>query len=91
MNDEVAIAADLARDMFWVALKIGAPVLIVGLGVGIAAAVFQAYTQIHETTIALVPKMVAVIATAVVILPWALYVLADYAREVMGEMGHWFP
>jgi flagellar biosynthetic protein FliQ len=91
MGDEVAIAADVAREMLWVALKLGAPMVVVALGVGIGTALVQTFTQIHESSVALVPKLVAVLVTAVVVLPWAMIVLSDYTRGIMGGMGHWFP
>jgi len=89
--DEVSIAADLAREMFWVALKIGAPVVLVGLGVGIAVSLVQSFTQIQEASVSVVPKILAVGITLIVLLPWAMYVLVDYTREVMGGMGDWLP
>ena len=89
--DEVSIAADLAREMFWVALKIGAPVVLVGLGVGIAVSLVQSFTQIQEASVSVVPKILAVGITLIVLLPWAMYVLVDYTREVMGGMGQWLP
>jgi flagellar biosynthetic protein FliQ len=89
--DDVSIAVDLAREMFWVALKIGAPVVLVGLGVGIAVSLVQSFTQIQEASVSVVPKILAVGITLIVLLPWAMYVLVDYTREVMGGMGQWLP
>lgn len=91
MSDDVAIAADLAREMFWVALKIGAPVVLVGLGVGIAVSLIQNFTQIQEASVTVVPKLIAVGITLIVLLPWAMYVLVDYTRGIVGGMGQWLP
>lgn len=91
MSDDVAFAADVARDMFWMALKVGAPIVGAVLIAGILAALFQSLTQIQEASVALVPKLAAVIAAALVVLPWAMVMLVDYTRGVFGEMGHWFP
>ncbi|MEO0499108.1 MAG: flagellar biosynthetic protein FliQ [Pseudomonadota bacterium] len=50
---------DLAREAFWTLLVVAGPPLGVCLVVGLVIALFQALTQVQETTLTFVPKMVA--------------------------------
>lgn len=60
---------ELARDTLWLTIKISAPVMIVGLVVGLAVSLFQALTQIQEMTLAYVPKILAIFAALYLFLP----------------------
>ncbi len=60
------------------------PVLVVAMIVGIVISILQAITQINEQTLTFVPKMVAVILTIVVMGPWMLRVMQEYAIGVFG-------
>ena len=51
---------DIARDGIWVMILVAAPMMIVGLVVGIVIALFQALTQIQEQTLVFVPKIIAI-------------------------------
>lgn len=75
-------ASDLIRETLLVALVIGAPLLIVGLVVGLIISLFQAVTQIQEQTLVFVPKMVAMIAVAVAVMPWIATQLMEYATKM---------
>ena len=64
-------------------LMISAPVLATALAVGLLVSLFQAVTQIHEATLAFVPKLIAVIAVLAIAGPWMLTMLVEYIRRVM--------
>ena len=51
---------DILRQGMWVAVKIGGPMLIASMAVGILVAIFQAATQIHEQTLTCVPKLIVI-------------------------------
>lgn len=51
---------DLCNDAIWVMIKMCAPVMLIGLGVGVIIALFQALTQIQEMTLVFVPKILAI-------------------------------
>lgn len=51
---------DILRQGMWVAVKIGGPMLIASMAVGILVAIFQAATQIHEQTLSFVPKLIQI-------------------------------
>lgn len=61
---------DVARDGIWVLIIVSAPMMIVGLLVGVVIALFQALTQIQEMTLVFVPKILAIFVTMLVVLPF---------------------
>jgi flagellar biosynthetic protein FliQ len=63
------------------------PILLAAMAVGIVVSILQAITQINEQTLTFIPKMIAVILTLVVMGPWMLRVLQDYAISVFGAAG----
>lgn len=70
----------LAIETYKIALFLSLPVLAVSLVVGLLISIFQATTQINEMTLSFVPKIVAVIATLVITMPWMLNMLIDYTK-----------
>lgn len=69
-----------------VTLLVGAPLLLVALIVGLVISVFQAATQINETTLAFIPKLLAVFAMLVVAGPWMLGEMVDYIRMLFASI-----
>jgi flagellar biosynthetic protein FliQ len=61
---------------------LSAPMLILGLVVGLAVSIFQATTQIQEATLAFVPKILAVLLAFIVFGPWLLATAVDYTQEL---------
>jgi flagellar biosynthetic protein FliQ len=57
------------------------------MAVGIVISILQAITQINEQTLTFIPKMIAVILTLVIMAPWMLRVLQDYAISIFGGAG----
>ena len=73
---------DIARDGIWVLILVSAPMMIVGLVVGVIIALFQALTQIQEMTLVFVPKIIAIFVTMLVALPFMGDVMAGYMTRV---------
>jgi len=69
-----------------VALLVSAPVLLVGLVVGIAISLFQAVTQIQEMTLVFVPKIVAVMVVLVAALPWMINIMVTYTHNLISNI-----
>ena len=86
MNDLDLQVAELAREMLVTTLMLAGPVLFVGLLVGVAVSVFQALTSVQEQTLSLVPKMLAVLGVALLLLVPALGILRDYTLRVLGQL-----
>jgi flagellar biosynthetic protein FliQ len=61
---------DVARDAIYTLIIVSAPVMLVGLAVGLVISLFQALTQIQEMTIAFVPKILAIFMSLIVALPF---------------------
>lgn len=76
MND--ADLGMLMRESMLVVLKLGGPLLAVGLVVGLLVSVLQAVTQIHEATLAFIPKVIALAAALVLLAPFMLATLTGY-------------
>jgi flagellar biosynthetic protein FliQ len=61
---------DVARDAIYTLVIISAPVMLVGLAVGVVISLLQALTQIQEMTLAFVPKILAIFVSLLVALPF---------------------
>ncbi len=70
------------RHAMEITLMISAPLLLVALGIGLVVSIFQAATQINETTLSFIPKLVGIFVTLIIAGPWMLSILGDYMREV---------
>jgi flagellar biosynthetic protein FliQ len=64
------------------AIMLAAPMLSVGLLVGILVSIFQAATQINEMTLVFVPKMLGVAIALLVFFPWMLRVITDFSTNL---------
>ena len=71
------------------ALMLVAPALLVGLVVGLAVSVFQTLTSLQEQTLTIVPKMLAVIATLLVLMPWILGTLVDFTSALLRNLAEY--
>ncbi len=76
----------LLREAVAVVLKLGGPPLLAGLAVGLVMSLVQAVTQVHEQTVAFVPKIVAVVATVLLLGPFMFSTLSDFARLVFDRI-----
>ncbi|MWC26554.1 flagellar biosynthesis protein FliQ [Paenibacillus sp. MMS18-CY102] len=76
----------LAGQAVYVILKASAPMLIIGLVVGLIVSIFQATTQIQEQTLAFVPKIVAVFVSIIVFGPWILNTLVDFTFNLLNNL-----
>lgn len=84
MNSEFIIK--LAGEAVYTVLKASAPMLVIGLVVGLLISVFQATTQIQEQTLAFVPKIVAVMLSILVFGPWILSTLVDFTSNILNNL-----
>lgn len=73
---------DIAREGIWVLILISAPMMIVGLVVGVVIALFQALTQIQEMTLVFVPKIIAIFVTMLVMLPFMGATMSQYMTRI---------
>ena len=73
----------LAHQAMYVALLLASPLLLVALVVGLAVSLFQAATQINESTLSFIPKLLAIAVTLVIAGPWMLTTILDYLRQTL--------
>ena len=76
----------LGKEAIWLTLTVSAPMLILGLVVGVAISIFQAVTQIHEMTLTFVPKIVAVALAMLIFLPWIINLLVDFTSRLFSSL-----
>ena len=73
----------LAHQAMYVGLVLAAPLLLVALVVGLVVSLFQAATQINESTLSFIPKLLAIVVTLVIAGPWMLTTMLDYLRNTL--------
>ncbi|RXF72636.1 flagellar biosynthesis protein FliQ [Hansschlegelia zhihuaiae] len=73
---------DVARDGLWTILKVGGPLMLVTLVVGVVVSLLQALTQIQEMTLVFVPKIVALFAAMLLALPFMGDALAGHMSRI---------
>ena len=79
-------AVDILREGVGVALKLGAPMLLLSMLVGILVAIFQAVTQIHEQSLSFILKLIVVVVVFLVGGSWMLSTLQEYTRSLFTMM-----
>ena len=77
---------DVGRDAIWLPLQLCAPVLIVGLVVGVAIGLFQALTQIQEATLVYAPKIVAIFISLLIFLPLMGSLMSGFMRQIAARI-----
>ena len=73
---------DVARDAIWLTLQLSAPILIVGLVVGVGIGLMQALTQIQEATLVYAPKIVAIFVALLVFLPLMGALMSGFMHHI---------
>jgi flagellar biosynthesis protein FliQ len=76
-------ATDLIRHTLILALIVSAPMLLIGLAVGVVVSLLQAVTQIQEQTLTFIPKITAMFAAAIVLMPWIGTRLIEYTAAML--------
>ena len=77
-----AEALEIAREAILVTIKIGAPVMLVALVVGLAISLVQALTQIQELTLTFVPKILVIFLSLLLFFPFMLATLTAFTERL---------
>jgi flagellar biosynthetic protein FliQ len=77
---------DVGRDAIWLTLQLCAPILLVGLVVGVVIGLFQALTQIQEATLVYAPKIVAIFVSLLLFLPLMGALMSGFMREIAAKI-----
>lgn len=77
------IVITLLQKMFILTLQMSVPVLLVGVVIGLIVSIFQTVTQIQESTLTFVPKIVGCVILLIFLLPWMMSVFITTVNEFM--------
>ncbi len=81
-----ADAIEISRQAIIVLLKMGVPIMLIALIVGLSVSLLQALTQIQEMTLAFVPKIIVIFASLLMFLPFMMSTLTGFTRHVMDKV-----
>ncbi|MCG8383307.1 MAG: flagellar biosynthesis protein FliQ [Gammaproteobacteria bacterium] len=73
---------EMGRQALRVTSLISAPILLSALAVGLLVGMFQAATQINESTLSFIPKLIILVVSLFLAGPWMLELLLSYTREL---------
>lgn len=77
---------DIGRDAVVVTLKVGGPIMLLALGVGLLVSLFQALTQLQEMTLSYVPKIIAIMAGLALLFPYMLRTLITFTEKLFDHI-----
>ena len=78
-------ALDLGREALLMVLIVASPIMGIGMAVGLVISLFQSVTQLQEQTLTFVPKIVAMVGVALILVPWLASLLVEYSATMLGE------
>ncbi len=81
MNQDIVIT--LLQKMFILTLEMSVPILLVGVVLGLMVSIFQTVTQIQESTLTFVPKIVGGVLLLIFLMPWMFSVFISTVQEFM--------
>jgi flagellar biosynthesis protein FliQ len=84
------LALSMTSDMLWTAIKLTAPLIGVVLVVGLLVSVLQVVTQIQESSLAFVPKLIAAVAVLLTVGAWMMTTLSRYATNLINNIPNYF-
>ena len=76
------LVIQLGQEALMFVMLVSAPMLGLGLLVGLLVSVFQATTSIQEQTLAFIPKIIAVFAAVLIFGPWMLRIMVEYIMNI---------
>ncbi|MBB5744978.1 flagellar biosynthesis protein FliQ [Brevundimonas variabilis] len=77
---------DVGRDALWLTIQLCAPVLLVGVVVGVGIGLFQALTQIQEQTLIYAPKIIAIFISLLLFLPLMGALLGSFMTSIAARI-----
>ena len=80
------LVIQLGQEALMVVLLVSAPMLGLGLLVGLLVSVFQATTSIQEQTLAFIPKIIAVFVAILIFGPWMLRIMVEYVTNILVDL-----
>ena len=85
-----AMVVELAREALWMTMLISAPLLAVGLAIGLLVGIFQAATSINEQTLSFIPKVVCMAITMSIAGSWMINTMVDNTKGIFVRIPNLF-
>ena len=82
-------AAHIVGQMFMAAFWVCAPLLAIGLATGILVSLVQIVTSIQDSAFSAIPRLVAFLGGALLLMPWMIHKTMSYAAEILGNLSHY--
>ena len=79
-------AIEIGNQAIMVALEIGAPVMLLALVVGLTISILQALTQIQEMTLTFVPKILVIMVSLLILMPFMLSTLVGFTQSIFAHI-----
>jgi flagellar biosynthetic protein FliQ len=79
-------AIALFQQALLMALMLAGPMLLFGLIAGLIVSIFQAVTQVHEMTLTFIPKILAVLLSLFLFLPWMVNQILGFSTQLLGGL-----
>jgi flagellar biosynthetic protein FliQ len=76
------VVIKILRDALLITMVVSAPMLLVGMVVGLIVSIFQTTTSIQEQTLTFVPKIIAIFAAIIFFGPWMIRMLVNYTTNI---------
>ncbi len=76
----------IAKNAIEITLLLSLPILGVGLVVGLLISIFQAATQIQEMTLTFVPKILAMLLSLLLLMPWMMSKMTEYTEQLIANI-----
>ena len=84
--DQTAVL-EVSREVFFVILKTGGPIMAAGLIIGLVIAIFQTLTSIQEMTLTFVPKIIIIFGAVIVFMPFMITTIVEFTRSLYDRIG----
>lgn len=84
MEQEIIIT--MLQNIFVLILELSAPVLVISVVIGLIVSVFQTITQIQESTLTFVPKIIAGVVTLIILLPWMMNIFVSSVHDLFNSI-----
>lgn len=79
-------AMSVFKDALFIILKIGGPILIISIVIGLVISILQAATQVHEQTLTFVPKLIAIGVILLLSGGWMMDTIIDFTKHIFSLM-----
>lgn len=81
--------AHIIGEMFLAAFWVSAPLLAVGLVAGILISLVQIVTSIQDAGFSAIPRLIAFLGGALVLMPWMIHRTMAYTTDILGNLSRY--